>query len=145
MMSSTSSLSFVATLAYDGMLPSSLSSKNLDLATSVSIPKRSGFVASESFASTLNTLVNTSTSTGSVGLIAFALALRAADADAAAREDPRDAFATSDSSASFDSVCTLESDPSITQMTAVEFALLVSVYSFPSPPKSMLMSISRSP
>jgi hypothetical protein len=145
MMSSTSSLSFVATLAYDGMLPSSLSSKNLDLATSVSIPKRSGFVASESFASTLNTLVNTSTSTGSVGLIAFALALRAADADAAAREDPRDAFATSDSFASFDSVCTLESDPSITQMTAVEFALLVSVYSFPSPPKSMLMSISRSP
>jgi hypothetical protein len=145
MMSSTSSLSFVATLAYDGMFPSSLSSKNLDLATSVSIPKRLGFVASESFASTLNTLVNTSTSTGSVGLIAFALALRAADADAAAREDPRDAFATSDSSASFDSVCTLESDPSITQMTAVEFALLVSVYSFPSPPKSMLMSISRSP
>jgi hypothetical protein len=131
MMSSTSSLSFVATLDYDCMVSSSVSFKNLDLATTASFPKRAGFVASESFTSTLNTLVNTSTSTGSVGLIAFALALRAADAEAAACEDPRDVFATSDSFASFDSVCTLDSESSIAQMTAFELALLVSDNSFP--------------
>jgi hypothetical protein len=136
MMSSTSSLSFVATLDYDCMVSSSVSFKNLDLATTASFPKRAGFVASESFTSTLNTLVNscsvsTSTSTGSVGLVTFALALRAADAEAAACEDPRDVFATSDSFASFDSACTLETEPNFSHITAFELNLLVSVYAFP--------------
>jgi hypothetical protein len=136
MMSSTSSLSFVATLDYDCMVSSSLPFKNLDLATSVSFPKRAGFVASESFTSTLSTLVNsdsafTSASTGSVGLVAFAVALRAADAEAAACEDPRDIFTSFDSLASFDSVCTLDTEPSIAHMNAFELALLVSVYAFP--------------
>jgi hypothetical protein len=133
MMSSTSSLSFVATLDYDCMVSSSPSFKNLDLATTASIPKRLGFVASESFTSTLNTLVNSdsalnSASTGSIGLLAFALALRVADAEAAACEDPRDVLASFDSFASFNSVCTLDTEPSIAHMNAFELALLVSVY-----------------
>jgi hypothetical protein len=141
MMSSTSSLSFVVTLDYDCMVFSSISFKNPRLATTASIPKRSGFVASESFASTRNTLVNsvnladeehscTSTCAGSVDLVAFALALRAADAEAAAREEPRDVFASFDSLASFDSVCTLDTEPSIAHMNAFELAPLVSVHAF---------------